>query len=384
MALRVMAISAPENQKSVPGQFVLKSKDPVSLYNACRCAASLAMDGVGSWGESNWATNRNERKKTIMLMHSFEDELFIFEKMLQQERPNLLLIGAMSVCLPGAIACARKAKEILGDEVCVVLGGRHATESIYLNHFGKVVHHAGSPLILMARHSIPKVFDVVISGEGEYIIPWIGEAIDSLDIRHISLSKIAEYMGNVNEVPGRWILGFSTGNQISTIINSGIPIDKNLLPSPCEVFGINSSFDVFKDRMTAHVFSDTGCGCVFDCSFCSERRSVTGPPSQLSTGSNRLFRQLQIAERVINEDYPGRKASAFIEDSTILSGSALSLRQLAKLLDKKRFNIRFGGQLTIDQTLSRIEELRLLKKVGLDYVFIGIETIEPHTIGGDE
>lgn len=382
MALRVMAVAAPENLRSGHGRYVLKSEDPASLYNACRYAASLAADGIGPWGESNWAISRQERQKTVMLMHAFEGDLSSFVAMLKQVRPNLLLIGAMSISFPGAIACAQKAKEILGDEVCVVLGGRHASESIYLSQSGAVTHHASSPLLLMASDQIGKVFDLVVSGEGECIIPWIGEVVDGLDSRRMPHSKIAEHMGNTSDVPGRWIVGCVLDGKICTTVSAGIPIDRDLLISPSEAFGIRSSFDVFGGRLTAHVFSDMGCGCVFDCNFCSERRSVTGPPTQLGTSANRLFRQLQSAVKVAEADNPGQQASAFIEDSTILAGSTAALRQLTTLLAEAKLDIRFGGQLTIDQINSRVEILRDLKSVGLDYLFIGIETFDPEAIGG--
>lgn len=382
MALRVMAIAAPENLRGAPGRYVLKSEDPASLYNACRYAASLAVDGIGSWGESNWAISRQERQRTVMLMHAYEDDLSSFEAMLKQIRPNLLLIGAMSICSPGAIACAQKAKEILGDEVCIVLGGRHASESVYLNQSGIVVHHASSPLLLMSNNRIKKVFDLVISGEGECIIPWIGKVVDSLNSRRMSYSKIAEHMGNISDVPGRWIVGWVSDGQICTTVSAGIPIDRNLLISPSEAFGIRSSFDVFGGRLTAHVFSDIGCGCVFDCNFCSERRSVTGPPAQLGASANRLFRQLQSAVKVVEEDNPGYQASAFIEDSTILAGSTVALRQLTEFLHEAKLDIRFGGQFTIGQINSRVGILRDLKSAGLDYLFIGVETFDPEAIGG--
>ena len=274
MAIHVMAISAPENKRGFLGKHSLKSEDPASLYNACRYAGSLAAKGIYPWGESNWAGSRAERCDSILLMHSLEDDISTFKEKIVKLKPNLLLIGAMTVCLPGAIACAKIAREILGDKVCIVLGGRHASESIYLSQSGMVSHHASSPLLLMANNKIERIFDIVISGEGEYIIAWIGEIIDNLDRKNLPLSIIEKYFGNTSGVPGRWIIGSVFNNQLRTVICPGIPINKNLLPSPCEIFGIHSSFNTFGERMTAHVFSDIGCGCVFDCNFCSESRSV--------------------------------------------------------------------------------------------------------------
>lgn len=382
MALRVMAVSAPGKLRGLHGKHALDSKDPASLYNACRYAGSLATDGIGSWGESNWVGSRSDRQKSFLLMSSFEEDVLVFKEMLKKIQPNLLLIGAMTICLPGAILCAKVAREILGNKVCIVLGGRHVSESIYLNQDGLVSHHTSSPLLLMANRRIDKLFDLVVSGEGEHIIAWIGEIVDNLDNREISLSRVIEHTGNIGSVPGNWIIGSIVNNQLYTIVSSGIQVDKNSLPFSSEIFGIHSSFDVFKGRMTAHVFSDISCGCVFDCDFCSERRSVTGPIAQLDTSSRRLFRQLQSVAMVVSEDYPGKKASAFIEDSTMLVGSTNSLNQFIKLLNDTKVDIRFGAQFTIDQIFNRVEILRKLKKVGLEYLFIGIETFNPNKIGG--
>jgi hypothetical protein len=60
------------------------------------------------------------------------------------------------------------------------------------------------------------------------------------------------------------------------------------------MFGITASFDVFDGRLTGHVFSDTGSGCVFDCHFCSERRSITGRLAQPDTAAHRLVLQQRL------------------------------------------------------------------------------------------
>lgn len=337
---------------------------------------------MGPLGESNWAVPRKIRRETILLMHSLKEDLPAFKNLLEKVQPNLLLIGAMSLCLPGAVACARKAKEMFGNEICVVLGGRHATETIYSDQRGVIIHHPGSPLRLIAEGYIEPVFDLVVSGEGEHIIAWIGEKVDKLDRLCISPSTISAHHEGVEQVHGRWILGWTEAGQIYTIEGKGSQIDRNFLPPPCEMFSVRSSLDVFGGRLTAHVSSDTGNGCVYNCKYCSERRSVTGPLVQLETSPERLFRQLQSAVNVIREDSPSLKASAFVEDSTMLAGSNVALWQLVDLLAKTKLDLRFGGQFTVDQILSKVDILKSLKEVGLDYIFVGIETLEPSSIGG--
>jgi B12-binding domain/radical SAM domain protein len=383
MAIRVMVVSAPELPEGEIGGGVLSSNDPVSLFNACRYAAYLAENKIGFWGESNWAVSRKERRKTFLLMHSLKDDLPIFERLLEKIQPNLLLIGAMSLCLPGAIACAQKAKEMFGDEICVVLGGRHTNETIYIAQGGAIKHHPGSPLRLMAEERIGRVFDLVVSGEGEYIIASIGEIVGSLDQRKIPPAKISNYLQEVSQTPGRWIIGWvDKDKEIHTIKGKGGQFDRNSLPSPAKMFGVSSIFNVFPGRLTAHVFSDSSSGCIYDCVFCSERRSVTGPLVQLDTAAERLFKQLKDAVSVIQQDSSPFGASAFIEDSTMLAGSNNALNHLVELLAREKIDLRFGGQLTIDQILSKVEIVKKLKAVGLDYLFIGMETLEPKSIGG--
>src|SRR5690242_4699397 len=112
MSLSVVVVAAPELPEGGLGRHTLKSSDPASLYNACRVAAHLAGQKIGAWGETGWSGSRRERRESVMLMHSLREDMPSLEELLLRERPNLLLIGAMSVCLPGAIACAARAKDL--------------------------------------------------------------------------------------------------------------------------------------------------------------------------------------------------------------------------------------------------------------------------------
>jgi hypothetical protein len=104
-------VAAPELPEGGLGRHALKSSDPASLYNACRVAAHLADKQIGPWGQTRWSQSRRARRDSIMLMHSLKEDMPLFEELLLRERPDLLLIGAMSVCLPGAIACAARASD---------------------------------------------------------------------------------------------------------------------------------------------------------------------------------------------------------------------------------------------------------------------------------
>jgi hypothetical protein len=317
MALRAVAVAAPDRLSGSPGR-ALTSGDPASLFNACRHAAAAAARGAGAWGESNWAVPRLERRRRLLLMHSWNGDVDAFEALLRRERPNLLLIGAMSLCLPGAIACARLAKELFGERICVVLGGRHASETIYATPDDVVHQHPGSPLRLMAAGRIDPVFDLVASGEGEALITAIGEQVDALDRRGKPAADARLDLVRLASARGRYLVGRVDGERILVEAGRAGPLERNALPPPSRMFGVTSSFGAcFGHRLTAHVFSDTGNGCVYDCKFCSERIGVTGPLAELSTAATRLHRQLASAVEVVAEDSPELRASAFVEDSTL-------------------------------------------------------------------
>ncbi|MFC1643348.1 B12-binding domain/radical SAM domain-containing protein, partial [Myxococcota bacterium] len=377
-----LAISAPQFQVGKVGDLGISSSDPASLFNACRVAGQLADRGVGAWGASNWAQGRHHRRSSVLLMHSLEDSLPQLREILEELKPNLVLIGAMSVCFPGAIAVARYVKALLGERVCVVLGGRHATETFYrLIGHPQVAHHRASPLALVEDGRLEDVFDVVVSGDGEFVIAEIGECVAKLLASNLPAADIRRTLDSLATAPGRWVAGACIDGHVRTVQSRGPDIDYDALPAPCEIFGVATEFDVFKVP-TAHVFSDTGRGCIYDCEFCSERRSVTGLPRQAGTSAERLYRQLDAAVRVISEDHPGSSASAFCEDSTILGFSTAQIRRLEELWRERPLPIRWGGQLTIDQILSRPNLLSVLRSVGCEYLFLGLETLEPGGIGG--
>lgn len=132
----------------------LNSSDPFSLYNAYRYAAGCAEKNVGYWEESNW-NNFEGRKESIILMNYFYDEVDKFKEKLLQIKPDVLFIGAMTLAFAGAIEISKIAKNILGEKVFIVLGGKHALETMYLEN-GEVINEDNSPLKLMKEGKIEK------------------------------------------------------------------------------------------------------------------------------------------------------------------------------------------------------------------------------------
>lgn len=381
MSLRVLAVSAPQFPAGGVGARALSSADPVSLYNACRLCAEAAALGQGPWGDSNFVGHRAARREATFLLHS-ADEVPRFAEQVARLKPNLVLIGAMSVCFPGAVACARAVKEILGDRVCVVLGGRHPSETVYQQAGGVICHHPGSPLLLMAQGVIPTCFDVVVSGDGEAFIRGMGELVADTIHSGQPAALACEKLPDLQLVPGRWVAGSVSGSQIKCVASRGPALPYGTMPSPAELFGVRTSFEVFGGRRTAQVFSDVGRGCIYDCQFCSERRTVTGAPVDLGGSPDRLFRNIRSAVSVIQEDSPGQGASAFVEDSTLLTFTPALVERFITQMEEAALDVQFGGQLTIDQILSRSDLLRRLREVGLTYLFVGLETSSPEHVGG--
>lgn len=386
MSLRVVAVAAPDWIEGAKDSRALNSRDPVSLFNACRYAAQQTLDPSSAWSRSNWLGTRLERRSKLLLMYSLDD-MPAFADLLRRERPNLLLIGAMTLCLPGAVACAELAREMLGDRVVIVLGGRHASETVSLGRLGarsaeNVRHQPSSPLRLMATGRIGRVIDLVVAGDGEHLIAALGEAVEEAEREGSADLARSAFRRLETSIPGDWIAGMLEGDTLRTLVSDARPMDYGRFASPALMFGASAAFDVFDGRVTAHAFSDTGRGCVYDCAFCSERKSVTGVLRDPTNAADRLYRQLAQAVTVISEDHPGRGASAFVEDSIILGGSPKLIDQLAERLASSPLALVFGAQLTIDQILTRREQLARLARVGLRYVFIGVETLVPGEIGG--
>lgn len=378
--IRAIAISAPECISGYKSGRALNSTDPVSLFNACRCAGHLARGTKGAWANSNWGRPDQKLREHFLLMYSLDD-LYRLENLIQVSRPNILLIGAMTLCMPGAMECAKLARKMLGDRLLIILGGRHINETIYLADERKrsaslVKHHRASPGRLIREGKIPPLFDVIISGEAEKLIAEIGELF--IRPHQNTTTFIAENLDTKTE--GRWIADFPSIS--STLVSDGVPLKHDELPSVVGTFGVTASFDVFRGRMTSHIFSDTGPGCIYDCTFCSERRSIAGNIQEIQGAPRRLYNQLKETVSAIKQEHPDKGASAFVEDSIFLSASPVAITQLCELLETNPLEIIFGAQFTIDQILRRKEVIRRLSKCGLRYIFIGLETLDPKEIGG--
>lgn len=368
---KVMGVSAPQwvSAGGISSSYALDSRTPFSLQNALRLAVQSSQDNNNVWSKSNWA-NSNNLQESVFLMNYFEEEKDIFIKRICDIQPQILFIGSMTLSFPGAIELAQLAKQELGNEVFIVLGGKHPIETVYWKN-NQVNHHPGSPVMLMESGSIPKVFDLVVSGDGEDVVKTIGESLGKHIINQENVLSFSNYINEFETTKGNFILSWVEEGNIKTFVKQNNPLDYEQLPSPVSLFGVNNSFAVFNRKYTAHVYSDMGKGCVFNCFFCSERSGINGSVIQTRSPAKRLYNQLRDAS--LQSD----SMSAFVEDAILLMGLPKHLHEFSVLLEENPLPIVFGGQFTVDNLLDpKVQPyIQKLSKLGLVYIFTGMETL---------
>jgi len=367
---RAMGVAAPQwvSNGSISSSYALGSRTPFSLQNALRLAVQSSQDSYSVWSKSNWIDSDN-LQESVFLMNYFEEEKSIFIKKINEIRPHILFIGTMTLSFPGAIELAKIAKQELGNDVFIVLGGKHAIETIHWEN-NRVNHHPGSPTLLMKSKSIPKVFDLIVSGDGEDVVKTIGESLGKHIISRERILPFSNYINEFEATKGNFILSWIEGDEIQTFTTQNNLLNYDSLPSPVSLFGVGTRFPVFNREYTAHVYSDMGKGCVFNCFFCSEQSRINGSSVQTGSPAQRLYNQLRDASQ------QGTSMSAFVEDSILLMGIPKHLHELSELLENNPLPIVFGGQFTVDNLLDpRVQPyIQKLSKLGLVYIYTGMET----------
>lgn len=310
-------------------------------------------------------------------MNYFQDEINDFIELLEKKKPNLLLIGVMTLSYPGAIALAKCAKAILKNDVFIVLGGKHCIETFsYQNN--AFYHHKGSPLKNMID-SNENYFDLVLSGDGEEVIVQIGEMLGDILESKKEQKTFFTQINKLQKAKGKWFAGWidKSKKSIEHIKSNELLLNYDSMPTPAEVFGITAMFPIFESDITGHAYSYMSKGCVYNCYFCSEKSSINGKMSQKNTAPERLYKQFEKIREIGIKENKAKTISAFVEDSIILSGNINLLKKFNELLKSKPLSIKWGCQLTIDLFLRKdfLEIISELKEQGLMYILFGMETI---------
>ncbi len=396
--MNILALSAPEAKDNRMNTKSLSSKTPFSLQSALIQCVLQTRNPNSAWADSNWKDGTyGVLEKNIKMFHSWVEEQQEIKDFLGV-KPDILLIGAMSISYKGAIEIAKLMKSIRRDTL-IVLGGYHANETMYMAYNSNTVeHHVASPLLQISKQKIDNVFDFVISGEAEFLLAEIGEIVGriltqstQLCLQEMVQSVFFSIENNKHTIQGEWMLGMVDNKQeIKTTYNLGTAIDRSQFPSRASVFGVSGWFDVFRhnateDIRTAHVMDGVAGGCVYNCNFCSEgsRLRFKGTKTSAAVSLYTKFKEIQNA--IISQG-THFIPSAFVEDSVLLKGSIKEMEELCEIHNNSAepMNLRWGAQLTIDLCLKIQQQIKKLKAVGLEYLFIGLETKSPEKLGSKD
>lgn len=379
--LRALAVTAPQWPKRPEGVEVrsLTAGSPFSLQNAVRQAAGYAEANSGLWSDSNWTTLAG-RQESVLLLEFMDEARDVLREVVESLEPNILLIGAMTLGLPGAVEVARLVRQSLGRDCLIVLGGKHSNETLRRKGV-KPESLPCSPLELMLDGSIPALdnqplFDLMVSGDGEEVVTVLGELVHEA----VSAScPASEALGNKRELKrarGDWVAGWVSDGRVNFVESAGLPLDFDIIPTAPSLFGLQSHFPVFDGAPTGHAYSDMGRGCRFDCFFCSERSGLNGRLRRSNDVVDRLYDHLH--DIWIAGGEGEQSIGAFVEDSILLSGDDLKIGMLvARLRQSPLRKLRIGCQMTVSDIarLGNNHMLRDLKMVGFDYVAFGMETV---------
>jgi radical SAM superfamily enzyme YgiQ (UPF0313 family) len=363
--LHICALSAPhwENRGDCIDEELapLGSATPFSLLNALRGGFSRVDTTKSAWAISNFR-DEIERKRSIAMFDHLPDALDWIEE-IAIEAPDVLLIGAMTLSLPGAIACARQIRKLC-PQIVIALGGKHVTETLWCTPGGNLAAHPGAPI----GSDVDGLFDILISGDAEDAV---AELIEAIAQHRLGCGGWWNTLVERREaIAGEFVL-FHEKEFVSgkTIPNAELPLVYRYYP-------IGASFPVLETERTAHAYSYTSKGCIYRCSFCSESAFINGPvkASALENAGHALATQFKhLKDEAIWGNY---SVSAFVEDSIFLQGYEKAWFVFADEIASLDAQIPFGCQLTVDIILSasRDEALKRLVEAGMRYVFFGMET----------
>jgi radical SAM superfamily enzyme YgiQ (UPF0313 family) len=161
------------------------------------------------------------------------------KRLVESFRPDLVGISIKTPVLSPALACARVAKAA-APEAVVIVGGPH-------------------PSVTGADLLIHKEVDIVVSGEGEAVLPEL--------IRGLSSGKSLKETGTLEEIRG---ISFRRDGAVLTTPPRPALTDLDALPfvhrhAPA----VLEEYHRYPESAFGHVFSARGCP--FRCAFCSSR-----------------------------------------------------------------------------------------------------------------
>lgn len=366
--LRPIAISAPHWAIIPVHETHLGSATPFSLLNALRGAFARLDDPNSAWRSSIWADEAARISSISMFDYLPQAQAWLSEAL--HSKPNIAFIGAMTLSIPGAAECARQIRRALGNECLIVLGGKHATETVWLEN-GQLQIHPASPLAKQYQG----IFDIIVSGDAEDCIAEVGEAV--AQVGAVPAAVIEHMQSAPVRVSGDCVVATNHFGQPEIVLQSSARLQPDHFPTVYRYFPLNTKFDVFEAGPTAHGYSYSSKGCIYRCGFCSENAVINGiiSKSNLLAAGDRLAAQFEEI-RLMATQGGHAECSIFVEDSVFLQGDVTAWERFCEQRTALGNPIEFGVQLTIDLILEKRRRgvLERLRDVGLSYVFLGVET----------
>jgi len=252
--------------------------------------------------------------------------------------PRVVLISSVSPAHRYAIEIAKLVKDV-DENAVVVLGGRHADETIRLA--GGSAKYAPSSLISAIQNGkAPPVVDFVVSGEGYYALDYLMKCTSlSMDVEtkrttpKKAIDAVMQNTAALAALPGNSLITYLEGGRypVSLAIN-GKKTDISELPVPYEPFAIRAHFPIFKSKdgkmrsVTAHV--NTAHACPFACSFCSESTGVVGKIVSIKSQDH--------YKKIIRSYIEWGADALFFDDSVLCAGDSKKILMLVRAMKKIR------------------------------------------------
>lgn len=432
LAVLAPVMSTSEDKIEFPG-------DPMCLYNALSVAVDQAVQarqqGIDSqslyndlcpqWGYLPSSAYRAQvddngiRSYDAPLLNTdqtvFDPRVwnkkishYFSEVVLEQVQPKVVLISAVSPAHRYALQIARAVRAKL-PECIIILGGRHADETVHYDDAAQQLRFEPSGLLTKIQEQAleENIVDFLVAGQGYYALDLLMKSISlamdveskTVDVESV-LAVMMKYPHHFGPLPGRSLIVALRPDAFHAFPLLGPALDLSSLPSPYKAFAIRARFPIFEieDRvaLTAHMMVTNSCP--YHCFFCSEGSTIVGGFLSFRevTGIPRAI------ERVVEYIHYGAEA-IFFDDSVFWGGNIarivnfcrdwLKVRQEAERSNAEEIelfgyrvnrqrvlNFTWGAQLTTDFLASRREEqaytaLYAMYDAHCTYIYLGIESM---------
>lgn len=372
---------------------------------------------VGDNGIRRYGTRLLNTDQTVFDPRVWNDEIkdYFVNSILMKVRPRVVLISAVSPAHRYALDIANTIRRHLPGCI-IVLGGRHADETIHYNPQTKQIKlEPTGTFRKIYEGEIEQVIDFVIAGQGYYALDLLMKAISlamRIKTKSVKVSDVihclSEFAPVFGQVSGSALIAALDQDQIHVWVVTGPKLDLHELPSPYRAFAIRARFPIFRTdghvARTAHFMVTNACP--FHCSFCSEGSIVVG--MFLSFGSFGNEGVARAIERMVEYIEYGAEA-IFFDDSIFWGGYVgaivnfcrewIKIRELAlnaqtprvtlfgRTIDcEKIINLVWGAQFTVDALASRHTPqeaefvLEIMQMAGCSYIYMGIESMSEAVI----